>query len=78
MEDFSDSELEMLSDDEIQDDEHYVIEEDDKHICELNKVDLHSKISFLEQSISKMSSTMNKNLTKVTGYIKLLQEKGGD
>lgn len=78
MEDFSDSELEMYSDDEIQDEEQYVIEEDDKHICELNKVDLHSKISFLEQSISKMSNTMNVNLQKVTNYIKLLQEKGGD
>lgn len=49
-----------------------MIEEDDKQICEQHKVDLHHKISFLQQSISKMSKTMNTNLSKVTNYIQIL------
>lgn len=44
MEDFSDSELELLSDDEIMDTSVYMNEEDDIEICEQQKQNLHNQI----------------------------------
>lgn len=72
-EDFEQEELEDFSDDEIKEDTENILKEDNKKISYAHARNINDQMIKMTEAFCRMSSTMEKNLTKVQQYIKHLQ-----